>query len=284
MNRRKACALAALILSAALSHAAVAEEGFGTVTFKVQVTGRHNVPSTHGGFRNIDKSRTFSGSARVRYVGGSPASEVWANESCSGTLQVADKGAHRGISEVGMINAAYSLSSTQQVKGGSLDPDSCSFSLTYDPQTQSAQISVDPGPSNVAAVERMDDVSTKTHLNPFDWSSIGQFNKNAKVTASKSGHSGVWVENGQPLALSGYSRAKGELVESTTRITWEFTGQRPSNPAQSAQKYDEVETVPGGIDDAAIAGCVKEAQAGRTDPDPLKLMECLQKKANAPRR
>lgn len=190
MNRTRMYASAMLIVSALLSSAATAEEGYGTVTFKVQVTGRHNVPGSHGGFRNIEKTRTFSGTARVKYFGGPP--DVWASESCSGELQVADKGTYRGMSESGMVEAPYSLSGTYKVKERSSDPDSCSFSVTYDAQNNSAQISIDPGPSIIEAVERMDTVSTKTHLNPFDWSSIGQFNKNVKVTPGKSGHSGVW--------------------------------------------------------------------------------------------
>ena len=132
MIRTQVYASAALVLSALLSNVAAAEEGYGTVTFKVQVTGRHNVPGSHGGFRNIEKSRTFSGTARVRYVGGPP--EVWANESCSGDLQVADKGRYRGMSEVGMVEAPYSLSATVAVKGPSTDPQACSFSLTFDPE------------------------------------------------------------------------------------------------------------------------------------------------------
>lgn len=42
---------------------------YGTITFAIEVSGRHDVPSPDGGFRNIIKRRTFRGTARVRFVG-----------------------------------------------------------------------------------------------------------------------------------------------------------------------------------------------------------------------
>lgn len=288
MNRATLHAITAMTATL-LSSAAFAQEGFGNVTFTVQVTGVHNVPTPEGGHRNVQINRVFRGKARLKYAGqgfapvavkgydkaaferekdacerksdeeaiaacqdevqerqnaaeraamsqGNPLAaamqaprvDVWANAGCSGELEIADKGTYRGITEgVGMTEGPYSLTLKQQVNENSPGSDGCSFNLTFNPQTQTAEINVDAGPSRVQALERIVATSRQIHLNPLDWSAVRKFEKGGlKVTGQKTSHSGVWSESGgEPLTLVGATRAKGEVVQTATRVTWEFTGQ-----------------------------------------------------------
>ncbi len=336
---------AALLLSSTLmAGTALAQEGYGTVTFTVEVTGTHNAPTAEkGGFRNTQKSRIFRGTARLKYAGQgfaappmkgydkasferekdacerkssdendiaacqdevqkrqnaaerkamqhvnpvnsalrTPRTDVWANDSCSGELEVADKGTFRRLNpyEGGMREVPTSLTAQQTVTADAAGSDGCSFSLTYDPTTQTAEINVDPGPLRVEAIEKTNVSVSRTHINPFDWTALRKLEKsNIKVGGTRTGHSGAWIESmGEPIALDGASRVQGEVVETATRITWQFTGQ-PSPP-----KRDSVPPPRGpSNDDDPIAGCLKEQEeAGREQPDPLQLMECVQKKAGS---
>ncbi|HEY6917201.1 MAG TPA: hypothetical protein VI381_06120, partial [Allosphingosinicella sp.] len=60
---------AAALAAGLMAGSAMAEPGYGTVKFTVEVVGKHNVPTPEGGFRNVLKSRIFTGSARVKYGG-----------------------------------------------------------------------------------------------------------------------------------------------------------------------------------------------------------------------
>jgi hypothetical protein len=354
VNQLRAHAIATLTATL-LPGAALAQDGHGKVTFEVHVTGSHNVPTAEGGHRNVEKNRTFRGTAHLKYVGRSfapppmkgydkasferdkdaceqkssdeqdiaacqdevqerqnaaeraavrhinpanvalhtPRTDVWANESCSGELEVADKGTYRGITvaegDTRMRELAYSLTANQQVKKNSPGSDGCSFSLVYDPTTQTAEINIDAGPLRVGAVERVGEGSTRTNISPFDWTAIRKFEKsNLKVAGTRNGHSGAWNEStGEPIALAGASRAKGEVVRTSTRITWHFTGQPlPPKPQvldvqQDARDNAPVQGVPG-RDDDPMAGCLEEQKkTGREQPDAVELLQCVEKKGRS---
>lgn len=345
---------AMFLVSALAASTALAQEGYGTVTFTVEVTGIHNVPTGElDGFRNTQKSRIFRGKARLKYAGAgfaapstkgydrasferekdacekkssdendiaacqdevqkrqnaaeraamqnanpvsaalqAPRTDVWANDSCSGELEVADKGIFRRLNpyEQGMREVPTSLTAKRLVAADATGSDGCSFNLVYNPATQTAEINIDPGPLRVEAVERTNESTTKTNINPFDWTAIRKFEKgNIKVAGTRTGHSGAWNETtGEPIALAGASRVKGEVVQTGTRITWHFTGQPPPPKprANDAGEGTRGNAPPRGTppqDDDQMASCLKEQeQAGRAQPDTMLLMECLQKKAGA---
>lgn len=125
-----------------------------------------------------------------------------------------------------MHEAPYSLTTKHAVAENAAGGDGCSFTLLFNPQAQTAEINIDPGPPRVAAVLNVGGVVTKTNLNPFDWSAIRKFERgNLKVTMSKTGHTGSWSEtSGEPQAIAGEQRVKGDVVQTATRITWQFTG------------------------------------------------------------
>lgn len=268
----------------------MAQDGVATLTFAVEVSGVHNVPTSEGGFRNVRMSRIFRGTARMKFLGHSVAApptqgydraaferqkdaceqqssnedaiaacqdevqerqnaaeraamggggnpllaamqgartEAWGSQSCSGTLEIADRGTYKGITPgAGMHEAPYSLTTKHAVAENAAGGDGCSFTLLFNPQAQTAEINIDPGPPRVAAVLNVGGVVTKTNLNPFDWSAIRKFERgNLKVTMSKTGHTGSWSEaSGEPQAIAGEPRVKGDVVQTATRITWQFTG------------------------------------------------------------
>jgi hypothetical protein len=346
-RRRIVVAALGLIAMTGIAHA---QEGYGTVTFTVEVSGIHNVPTDEGGFRNTRKSRIFRGEARLKYAGRgfaappmsgydkksferekdaceqkssdeediaacqdevqerqnaaeraamqhinpvnaaihTPRVDVWANDRCTGELEVADKGTfrRRGMYETGMREVPTSVTGKRHVATDAAGSDGCSFSLTYDPTTQTAEINIDPGPLLIEVVERTNESTAKTHINPFDWTSLRKFEKgNIKVGGTRTGHSGAWNESmGEPVALAGQHRVSGEVVQTATRITWHFTGQ-PSPPKPKVinveqETRDNVPPSRGPGSDDPLAGCLKEQeQSGRAEPDPVALMECVQKKA-----
>lgn len=287
-----------VLLYVSMMSSAHAQEGYGTVTFTVEVTGIHNRPTEEkGGYRNWQKSRIFRGTARVKNVGHGYAgaantsrTDIWATQRCAGVLEVADKGKYRRTApyEVGMREVPTSLTASFSLGEDAVGSDECSFNLTYDPTSQTASINVDPGPLRIEAVETTNISSVKTHINPFDWTALRQFEKsNIKVGGTRTNHSGSWIETmGEPIALDGATRVSGEVVETSTRISWSFTGQ-PS-PPKKRKTYDEQDDrantpprTPPGSDDDLIAGCLKEQEeAGRARPDAVELMECVQKKAD----
>jgi hypothetical protein len=338
LERTRAIVLCASI---ALTTAAQAEDGFGTVKFTVEVTGTHNVPHADGGFRNTKKSRVFRGQARLKYVGGGfavPAArgydrasferqkdaceqassdendietcqdevqkeqnaaeraslqgnvagsamnaartDVWANDRCFGEIEVADKGKYRRLNphEGGMREVPTSVTAKHVVEADAAGGDGCSFSLVYNPANQTVEINVDPGPLRMAVTETTNVSAVKTHINPFAWSALRKFEKaNVKVSGTRNGHSGSWSEDGgSPVELAGQARVSGEFVETSTRITWHFTGEPAATKGRAPQAVPQ--------DNDPLGGCLQEEkQAGREPPDPLKLMECVEKKSNGKR-
>jgi hypothetical protein len=207
--------------------------------------------------------------------------DVWANESCSGELAVADRGMHRRLNpyEGGWREVPTSLTAKRTVAPDAQGSDGCSFNLTYDPNTRTAMINIDPGPLRLEAVEKDNQTITKTHINPFDWTALKQFEKSGiAVGGSRNGHSGAWNEAmGEPIALAGAARAKGEVVKTNTRITWHFTGQPLPPKAKAAQNPPPPSAPPREQD--PLAGCLQEErEAGRDPPDSMRLLECIQKK------
>ena len=325
------------------ANSAFGQEGYGTVTFTVEVTGTHNVPFEGGGFRNTEKSRIFRGHARLKYAGQGFAAppmkgydrasferekdacernssdehdiaacqdevqkrqnaaeraamqtanpvtaaakmlrtDVWANESCSGELEVADRGTHRRLNpyEGGWREVPTSLTAKRTVEPDAQGSDGCSFNLTYDPNTRTAMINIDPGPLRLDAVEKDNQTITKTNINPFDWTALNQFEKtDIAGGGSRTGHTGAWNEAmGNPIALAGASRVKGELVKTNTRVTWTFSG-RPSTAKPRAVGHPPPQQTPP-RDQDPLAGCLQEEkEAGRDPPDSMRLLECMQKK------
>lgn len=344
MNRRTFRAGLALAATTVFSCPALAQEGHGTVSFTISVSGVHSVPTPEGGFRRVQKNRTFTGKARLKYAGNSfaqqamkgydkagferekdacerkssdetdiaacqdevqarqnaaeraamrtanpivaalqaPRAEVWSNDGCTGNVVVADKGTYRGITVAeggtAMREVEYSLAAAQNVDAdASAAAGRCSFNLVYDPHTQTAQIAIDPGPSRIAAVERVGLSSARTNINPLDWSAVRKFEKgNLKVVVVGGGHSGAWSEaRGEPMALSGAARASGEVVETVTRVTWQFSGHTPASRTQGGASDEGLSSA----DNNQLAGCLREQKkAERAQPDPVKLLECLETK------
>lgn len=335
--------LIACLLLPVLMSTGAAEEGYGTVTFTVEVTGTHNTPTEKDGFRNIQKKRIFQGTAQLKHAGsglaatppkgfdraaferekdaceqnsadendiaacqdevqqrqnaaeraamqhGNPLTaamqasrtDVWATESCSGEIEVADKGIYRRLNpyEGGMREVPTSLTARQHVAANAAGSEGCSFSLVYDPNSQTAEISIDPGPLRLEATERTNNSINKANINPFDWTAVRKFEKRGiTVAGTRTDHSGAWNETaGEPIALAGRKRVSGEIVQTSTRVTWHFTG-TPSRSMPQAKKIDQDNR--SNADDP-IATCLKEQErAGRAQPDPVQLMECLQKKPN----
>lgn len=305
---RLASRIVGLVWASIFAVSAFAQEGYGTVKFTVEVTGIHNAPTGEAdGFRNTNKKRVFRGEARLKYAGPGFAApptggddraatqrsnplaamqrartDIWFSERCSGELEVADSGTYRRIEPyVGMGEVPTSLAAKHVVRPDAPGADGCAFNLTYDPNTQTAQINVDPGPLRIEAVETTNRSSVKTHINPFDWSAVRQFEQDMiKVNGTRTRHSGEWVESqGEPIALSGAKRVSSEVVKTTTKIAWQFTGQLATRPQDDRRGR----TPPrGGADpqEEAIAGCLQEQEnAGESRPDPIALMECIQKKS-----
>lgn len=160
-----------------------------------------------------------------------PRADVWATDSCSGELEIADTGTYRGMDGgegqvTAMRDIPYTVTGKEKVAKDAAD--GCAFSLTYDPAGQTAQITVDPGPGRVEAVERTGRTANPYRLNPFDWTALHKFEKKLKVGGTRAAHNGVWVERtGKPRDYRGPPKP-GEQVETTTRITWSFAGQPPS--------------------------------------------------------
>lgn len=207
--------------------------------------------------------------------------DVWANESCSGELEVADRGTHRRLNpyEGGWRVVPTSLTAKHAVAPDAQGGDGCSFNLTYDPNTRTAMVNIDPGPLRVESVAKDNQTITKTSINPFDWTALKQFEKSGiAVSGSRAGHSGVWTEAmGDPIALDGATRVKGEIVKTNTRVTWNFTGQlSPAKPR--AMGHPPPQQMPPQNQDP-LAGCLQEEkEAGRDPPDSMRLLECMQKK------
>jgi hypothetical protein len=233
---------AILTLAAFVSGYALAQEGYGTVTFTVEVAGSHHVPTGEfDGFRYTKKKRVFRGTARLKYAGQSfaapspagydkaaferekdaceqkfsdeekiaacqdevqarqnaaqraamqrvnPAAaamsatpiDVWASESCSGELEVADTGTYRRFDkdERRISEVPTSLTAKRLVTPDAQGSDGCAFNLTYDPTAKTALINIDPGPLRVEAIEKTNQSIARTHINPFDWSAIRKFEK-----------------------------------------------------------------------------------------------------------
>lgn len=76
MNRRTFRAGLALAATTVFSCPALAQEGHGTVSFTISVSGVHSVPTPEGGFRRVQKNRTFTGKARLKYAGNSFAQQA----------------------------------------------------------------------------------------------------------------------------------------------------------------------------------------------------------------
>ncbi len=205
--------------------------------------------------------------------------DVWANDRCFGEIEVADKGIYRRLNphEGGMREVPTSVSAKHVVEADAAGGDGCSFSLVYNPANQTVEINVDPGPLRMAVTETTNISAVKTHINPFAWTALRKFEKsNIKVSGTRNGHSGSWSESGgNPVELAGQARAAGEFVETSTRVTWHFTGApvAPKGPPQSVPQ-----------DTDPLGGCLQEEKkAGREQPDPLKLMECVEKKSKGKR-
>lgn len=341
--RRFARLSALMLLSSA---GAEAQEGYGTVRFTVHLTGLHYVPTSEGGHRKIEKNRTFTGTARMKYAGASFAppptpgydrtsferekdacerrlsdeeqiatcqdevqtrqnaaerdslgrnnpvtaalqgvrTQVWATESCTGELVVADRGTYRGIDiNVGrMIEVPYLLSARHSVASDAPGGDGCAFNLVFNPQAQTAHINLDTGPLRLDVVESVANRPVKTNINPFDWSAVRKLEKaNIRVSVAEGGHSGAWNEStGEPLALTDTPRVDGEVVQTSTRIAWHFTGSPPKTGPRASVR-DNGPVTPSG-DAGPIENCLQEQKdAGREQPDPVELMQCVERKSRS---
>lgn len=209
-----------------------------------------------------------------------PRTDVWANDRCFGEIEVADQGIYRRLNpyEGGMREVPTSVKGKHTVEADASGGDGCSFGLAYNPANQTVEINVDPGPLRIAVTETTNVSAVNTHINPFAWTALPKFEKsNFKVSGTRNGHSGSWSESGgNPVELAGQARGSGELVETRTRITWHFTGEPvppKSRPPQAVPQEEDV-----------LGGCLQEEKkAGREQPDPLKLMECVEKRSKGSR-
>lgn len=209
-----------------------------------------------------------------------PRTDVWANDRCFGEVEVADKGIYRRLNphEGGMREVPTSVTAKHVVEADAPGGDGCSFNLVYNPANQTVEINVDPGPLRMPVTDTTNVSTVKTNINPFAWTALRKFEKsNIKVSGTRNGHSGSWSEGGgNPIELDGQARVAGEFVETSTRITWHFTGE-PVPP----KKRPPQAVAP---DDDPMGGCLQEEKkAGREQPDPLKLMECIERKSKEKR-
>jgi hypothetical protein len=273
--------VAAALLPLLVSNALFAAEGYGTVTFTVEVTGVHNRPTEEGGYRNTEKRRVFQGQARMRYAGAGP-SDIWVSESCSGTLEVADKGTYKPLNPFegwGIVPTA--VSGRYDVKPG-LGANGCSFNLEYDPTTNRVRINLDqPGPRRLEVVEYTNVSTFRTHLNPFDWSALRKLESAMlPIDGGRTSHSGEWLEKGgEPLAMVSVKRVADEVVETQTRITWQFTGELPAEGKIGAPRPP----IPKPDQDPSFQ-CVKEqAERGVEFLDMEEYERCLEAKQQARR-
>ncbi len=209
-----------------------------------------------------------------------PRTDVWANDRCFGEVEVADKGIYRRLNphEGGMREVPTSVTAKHTVEADAPGGDGCSFSFVYNPANQTVEINVDPGPLRIQVTETTNVSAVKAHINPFAWTALRKFEKsNFKVSGTRNGHTGSWSESGgNPIELAGQARGAGELVETSTRITWHFTGEPVPPKTRPPQAVPQ--------DSDPLGGCLQEEKkAGRAQPDPLKLMECVERKSKGQR-
>lgn len=284
MRYRKLSVLGvAPLLSLAVALPSFATGDRGVVTFTVEVIGAHNRPTEEGGFRNTSKRRVFQGRAEMKYAGASPH-DIWVSASCSGLLGVADAGLYKRLNPYeGWGTVPTSITAQYKVEAGALGADGCSFNIAYDPVNNTARINLDqPGPRRIEVVERTNISSVKTHINPFDWSALRKLESGSiKVEGNRSSHTGVWLEKGgEPVAMDGEKRVAGEVVETSTRIAWQFTrlAPKPGSTGGSAPP------IPNPDADPAIQ-CLKEQEdRGVEIPDSEEFVRCLKEKQKARRR
>lgn len=69
MSRSRAGVRAVAFLAIIATNPLHAQDRIGTVTFSVEVTGRHYIPTSEGGHRTIDKRRVFKGTAQLKLAG-----------------------------------------------------------------------------------------------------------------------------------------------------------------------------------------------------------------------
>lgn len=257
--------------------------------FTVEVNGVHNYPTEEGGYRNTKKRRVFHGKADLKHAGDGPQ-DVWVSERCSGSLEVADEGRYKRRDQFGgWGEVPTAVTGKHQVEVNAPGADGCSFTLMYDRARGSANIVLDqPGPRRIEVVERTNISTIKTHINPFDWSAVRKFESGMiKVAGTRTGHSGEWfVKGGEPIAMAGEKRVKGDVVETSTRVSWQFTGE-PLPPRSKGKKsydedddkYDSMPLPPFDAEQEAAFACLLEQQrSGRQMPDPDEFDRCMEEK------
>lgn len=356
--------LARMALPALVAAASPAAAEYATVNFTVSVTGIHNVPNSEGGHRNIEKNRTFSGTARLKFAGRSfssdksvldakarfkkeldaceqrssesaimhcyrdvekrqnaferqqqqkgikqfvaaveagPQSEVWATESCSGQVVVADRGSIRGIVATegygqGMAEVPYTVDGTVQVVANAPFPERCSFSLSYNPATQTADIAFTTGPGLIPVATRTGGRARGGtvdyhQINPFAWSAVKKFEQaGLKVSGRRGSHTGAWnIATGKPLEYDSHQRQPGEVVTTRTRVTWQFAGTAPPASKKTHapnNSHPIVDPIRMTDEEDVISNCLAELRrrTGRETPameDTEALMKCMTDKKHA---
>jgi hypothetical protein len=281
-------ALAALLGTASAAHAQD-----GTVSFKVEIVGDHKVSSADGGHRNIQKKRTFVGSAQLAHNGSAFFSpqrgaygDAWSSTTCSGEIFVKDRGVLRRIDggegvSTGMSDVELSLDAEQKV--GPPTPIKCGVSLVYDPTTDMVNFDLDPGIRVVKGIQRTGRSAERIKFNAFGWSSAKKmFGGRVKVTGNRTGHAGaLTIQDGAPHDAAG-RRAPGEVVTSTTTVTWNFNGTPKPPKARTASRRSN-DSIPQPTQDQMLTGaCIAKVREGATNQTPTpkqiqEMMACMSK-------
>lgn len=163
--------------------------------------------------------------------------EMWSSVDCEGNLLVNDTGSQHAVADttpgggpidsVTSVTGAWSGSTKRNGPGGG----SCAATVIINHATGQVDVTLEPGPTRIPVVRKFDSLTTKTSINPFDWSAV-EMNagtlviKKAARNGSARQFSGSWTKSGgAPRELKGQQSTDNNRFSTSTSARWSFAAQ-----------------------------------------------------------